>query len=105
MGQHLVDQSALDGKVSLGHPEALVYEVKPGNPLRQPGNRLRLVAVEYIVPSSFVNPKHPPRLLGQNFHLNSDLDVWVLHAWVWKYNPAGVFADWNPRVGACPPVT
>jgi hypothetical protein len=24
-----------------------------------------------------------------------------LHAWVWKRNPAGTFAMWNPRV-ECP---
>jgi hypothetical protein len=24
-----------------------------------------------------------------------------LHAWIWKFNPLGLFADWNPRVH-CP---
>jgi len=24
-----------------------------------------------------------------------------MHAWVWKPNPAGIMADWNPRV-TCP---
>jgi len=24
-----------------------------------------------------------------------------MHAWVWKPNPAGIMADWNPRV-SCP---
>lgn len=95
MGQHYVDIAALDGTVELTHPEAMVYEVK-GN------GRLRLVAVEYIVPSPFVDPDDPPTLLGQTFHLNTDLDVWVLHAWIWKWNPTGLFADWNPRVRACP---
>jgi AAA ATPase domain len=28
--------------------------------------------------------------------------VWVLHAWVWKKNPTGMFEDYNPRVAACP---
>ena len=23
---------------------------------------------------------------------------WLQHAWVWKHNPAGMFADWNPEV-------
>jgi hypothetical protein len=40
-------------------------------------------------------------LFGQHFHLNSALNVWV-HAWIWQANPAGIFKDWNPNVGACP---
>jgi hypothetical protein len=95
MGQHYVDLSALDGTVEATHPEAMVYEVKRNG-------RLGLVAVEYIVPSSFVDPADPPALFGRAFHLNAALDVWVLHAWIWKWNPAGTFADWNPRVRACP---
>jgi hypothetical protein len=95
MGQHYVDVVALDGTVEARHPEAMVYEVKRNG-------RLRLVAVEYIVPSPFVDPADPPSLFGQDFHLNAALDVWVLHAWIWKKNPAGMFADWNPRVGDCP---
>jgi hypothetical protein len=54
------------------------------------------------VPSAFVDPDSPPVLFGQQFHLNTALDVWVLHAWIWKWNPSGVFADYNPRVSACP---
>jgi hypothetical protein len=95
MGQHYVDVAALDGNVELTHPEAMVYEVKRNG-------RLRLVAVEYIVPAPFVDPADPPSLFGQPFHLNSALDVWVLHVWIWKWNPAGLFSDWNPRVRACP---
>lgn len=94
MGQHYVDLGALDGVVEATHPEAMVYEVQ--------GHSLKLVGVEYIVPSGFVDPANPPELFGQEFHLNAALDVWVLHAWIWKANPAGVFADWNPRVPACP---
>jgi hypothetical protein len=25
----------------------------------------------------------------------------ALHAWIWKFNPSGTFAMWNPRV-SCP---
>ena len=94
MGQHYVDLDALDGEVDHRHPEAMVYEVTPRG--------LRLVSVEYIVPSAFVDPADPPELFGQDFHLNAELDVWILHAWVWKHNPDGVFTDYNPRVRACP---
>jgi hypothetical protein len=95
MGQHYVDLGALDGTVEATHPEAMVYEVKRNG-------RLELVAVEYIVPATFVDPANPPELFGQDFHLNAALGVWVLHAWIWKANPSGMFADWNPRVGPCP---
>jgi hypothetical protein len=95
MGQHYVDVSALDDKVRRNHPEALVYEVRPNG-------KLKLVGVEYIVPSDFVDPGDPPRLFGRDFHENPALGVWVLHAYIWKRNPLGMFEDWNPRVGACP---
>ncbi len=94
MGQHYVDLDALDGVVEATHPEAMVYEVKDG--------KLQLVAVEYIVPGPFVDPANPPALFGEPFHLNASLGVWVLHAWIWKANPSGIFEDFNPLVGACP---
>src|SRR5690606_17142716 len=34
----------------------------------------------------------------QHLHLNEPLGVYVLHAWVFKDNPAGIFEDWNPDV-------
>ena len=93
MGVHYV--KGIDGVVDVTHPEALVYEVGEHG-------HLRLVAVEYIVPDSFVDPANPPKLFGQEFHHHEFLPVYVLHAWVWKHNPSGMFADWNPRVGQCP---
>ncbi len=72
-------------------PEALVYEVTDQGP--------KLVSVEYIVPMS--SSETAPQVLGQSLHANPDLGLWVLHAWIWKGNPAGVFADFNPNVRAC----
>lgn len=97
MGQHYVDLAALDDTVEALHPEAMVYEVGDDG-------RLRLVAVEYIVPNAAppAGQTSPPRLFGQVFHLNTGLNVWVLHAWIWRGNPTGVFEDFNPNVGACP---
>ena len=94
MGQHYVDLAALDGVVDATHPEAMVYEVGANG-------SLKLVGVEYIVPGDFVDPANPPSLFGHDFHLNPSLGVWVLHAWIWKANPAGTFEDWNPNVGRC----
>jgi hypothetical protein len=94
MGQHYVNFALLDGEVDALQPEAMVYEVT--------AHGLDLVAVEYIVPGDLVDPADPPELFGHDFHLNAALGVWVLHAWVWKHNPSGIFADYNPAVIACP---
>jgi hypothetical protein len=91
MGQHFFIPSRM-GVVDLTKPTALVYEVKD--------NRYQLVAVEYIVPGP--STLSVPPLLGQPFTYLSALGVWKLHAWVWRPNPAGMFADYNPNVRPCP---
>ena len=91
MGQHYFIPSRM-GVVSLNEPTALVYEPHNG--------RLNLVAVEYIVPGPA--DMTPPRLLGRNFTYLSALGVWKLHAWIFRPNPAGMFADFNPNVRPCP---
>jgi hypothetical protein len=93
MGQHLVNKSLLDGVINATQPEALVYEVN--------GDQLTLVAVEYIVPFGAWGST-PPTLFGQSFHRNETLGLWALHAWIWRHNPLGMFADYNPRVDMCP---
>jgi hypothetical protein len=40
--------------------------------------------------------------MGRDLHFNPSVGQWVLHAWVWSPNPDGMFADMNPRIGACP---
>jgi hypothetical protein len=61
--------------------------------------RLRLVGVEYIIPYSFHSrDAAPPVLFGQPFLQFDAFQVWGLHAWVWKHNPSGLFAPWNPLV-------
>ena len=37
-------------------------------------------------------------LFGKKFLQNDTFQLWGLHAWVWKENPGGVFASWNPKV-------
>ncbi len=93
MGVHYV--KGIDGTIDASEPEALVYELEPNG-------RRRLVGVEYIIPAGLVDPANPPALFGEVFHPHSFLPVWVLHAWVWKHNPAGMFADFNPLVSPCP---
>jgi hypothetical protein len=96
MGYHYIDAARLDLTLDPRRPEALVYV--PG-----PQGQLRLGAVEYIVPAGPWDELHdaPPSVLGQPLHLNEALGVYVLHAWIFEHNPAGMFEDWNPRV-TCP---
>jgi hypothetical protein len=93
MGVHYVRN--IDGIVDANDPEAMVYEVKKNG-------KLKLVAVEYIVPDTEVDPENPPVLFGHEFHPHPFLPVYILHVWVWKANPAGTFADFNPNVRPCP---
>jgi hypothetical protein len=97
MGYHYIDPNQLDLVLEVTQPEALVYHTTPGG-------HLRLGAVEYIVPAApwdAAHPGHHPELLGQHLHLNAALGVYVLHVWLWKFNPSGIFEDWNPNV-SCP---
>lgn len=94
MGYHYINTDLLDSQLDPEQPEALVYTSRPDG-------RLKLAAVEYIVPAAAWNGPELPELHGQAFHLNSALGVYVLHAWIWKHNPAGIFEDWNPEV-SCP---
>ncbi len=93
MGVHYVRN--IDGIVDANDPEAMVYEVKEDG-------SLKLVAVEYIVPEIEVDPANPPILFGHEFHPHPFLPVWILHVWVWRANPSGTFADYNPDVRPCP---
>ena len=93
MGQHYV-KGPFDTTVTPTEPEALVYEVD--------GSELKLVAVEYIVPQSLWTSSQPPTLFGQWFLRNDTLGLWTLHAWIWRTNPFGTFASYNPEVAMCP---
>jgi hypothetical protein len=89
MGFHYGKTKLIDGNVSVEEPELLLYEP-------QKNGRLQLVAVEYIVP--LTASATPPRLFNRDFKVNAAFGIWALHAWVWKENPSGMFADWNPKV-------
>lgn len=92
MGFHYGKTELIDGTARVETPQLLLYEPeKNGN--------LRLVAVEYIIPYSFHSrDAAPPRLFGQDFQQVDAFQLWGLHAWVWRENPSGMFASWNPRV-------
>ncbi len=95
MGYHLINVGLLDAVVDALQPEAFVYA--PG-----PKGQLRLGAVEYVVPLAVWGAdQEPPTLFGQEFQVNEALQIWALHVWLFKNNPDGMFASWNPLV-SCP---
>jgi hypothetical protein len=102
MGVHFVKSALVaDPAIDAKTPEALVYAPD--------GSRLRLAAVEYVVLQKAWDAAHssPPRLFGRTFALTPDGNryglpaFYSLHAWIWKYNPSGMFSMWNPDV-KCP---
>jgi len=88
MGYHFVNPNNF-GVLDPTRPQALIYEPE------QDGS-MRLVAAEFIVFAPESAP--PPVLFGQQYHWNTRFQIWALHAWVWRGNPDGVFADYNPVV-------
>jgi len=103
MGIHYVNGDLVgDPTISALKPEAMVYE-----PTRSGG--LRLVAVEYVVVKADWDARHRsrPSLFGRRFDLTGSPNryglppFYSLHAWIWKHNPDGTFAMWNPNVH-CP---
>jgi hypothetical protein len=98
MGYHYGNPELLfdSATVDLLAPETLMFE--PG-----PGGQMKLVGMEYIVFIDEWEDVHgvgaaPPSLLGQVFHPHSFLPIYKLHIWLWRDNPRGMFADWNPKV-------
>ena len=90
MGYHYVNTGLLDASLDVTQPEALLYE--PG-----PNGQRRLVGLEYVIPAAAWTSPEPPELLGRQLTLNA-FDLWALHVWLWKRNPSGLYADWNPNV-------
>jgi hypothetical protein len=100
MGLHYVNGALFaDPAVTVTKPEALLYEPTRWGP--------RLIGVEYIKidadqnlstdndrPSLFGVPFDGP-MLGHSPGMPIHYD---LHVWLWKHNPSGMFAQFNPRV-------
>ena len=92
MGYHYGNVGLIDGVAEALAPEVLLY-------VPERNGRLRLLGVEYLVPFAFAPADGPPPSLhGVDFHQNPGAGLWILHAWIWKENPTGVFSDWNPTV-------
>jgi hypothetical protein len=103
MGYHYVNQRLVaDPAERPTEPEAVLYELRH--------RKLRLVAVEYIrndADQNLSTDEDRPWLFGRPFdgpmlgHEPGQPIHYDLHAWAWKANPAGTFAQWNPGV-SCP---
>lgn len=92
MGYHFANPAFIDAEVAVLEPEILVFEPRKNG-------ELRLVGVEYIVPFTELDAQStPPMLFGQSFLPNAGDQVWMLHVWLWRNNPDGIFATWNPQV-------
>ena len=101
MGYHYFHPDLMaDLAVDPLEPEVLVYA--PGD------DGLELAAVEWVARGPNSNPAGvpatdpPPTLMGMPMHiLVPAVGFYIMHAWVWQPNPAGMFADFNPDV-SCP---
>ncbi len=92
MGKHFLKESLMDDKFEVDKPELLVY-----TPTENGG--FLLTAVEYAVPVD-LSPNAPEGFTGSEdkWVINTDFNLWVLHAWIWYENPDGVFNMTNSRI-------
>ena len=91
-GWHYFKGGLVDETFDMEKPEILVYAPDSNG-------GLMLVAVEYAVPVD-LSADAPDGFTGaeDEWHINTDFGLWVLHTWVWYDNPDGMFNDTNPRV-------
>lgn len=93
MGFHYLKAALVDTVFNPEQPEILVYN-------KQHDGSIQLVAVEYAVPIPLMPNKSPEGFDGKsdNWSYSTVFDLWLLHAWVWEYNPQGIFNPTNPLV-------
>jgi hypothetical protein len=93
MGHHYMKSSLVDANFEVRKPEILVYN-------KNHHGDFELVAVEYAVPINLSPDRAPSGFTGTAdvWDRNTGFGLWLLHAWVWHYNPAGVFNPTNPLI-------
>lgn len=100
MGFHFVNPARMDLAIDPALPEALLYEPMSNG-------KLRLVGAEFLVHGDGWDSENadPPVFAGMEFDPPSDRTAlappgpfYTLHVWIWKDNPSGMFAPFNPRV-------
>jgi hypothetical protein len=101
MGVHFLNLQVISPTLDPAKPQVLIYE-----PV---GDRLRLAAAEWFVPTEVAGTAHPA-IFGQELQGPMEghvplqpkgLHHYDLHVWLWKDNPAGVFSPTNPAI-KCP---
>ena len=112
MGIHYANPAIVgSGMLDLTQPALLIYEPESDG-------SLQLVGVEYVLPLGLwtngdpskdpINPPPQgaamPNMDGQQMNYLPQPNrfgqgnSFYLHLWAWRYNPKGLFADWNPNV-------
>jgi hypothetical protein len=93
MGVHFVNwQLFADAEFSTANPEILMYEP-------QPDGSMRLVGVEFgVAPEPWYAAGNTARPAFEGRPFDDGPGFYALHVWVWKHNPAGIFAPFNPKV-------
>jgi len=95
MGYHFLKSVLVSPMFDLRKPPILVYNKKDNG-------QFELVAVEYAIPIDWSAPNTPPEGFAGNadeWDFNTlNTGWWTLHAWVWQFNPDGVFKPMNPSV-------
>lgn len=95
MGYHYLNGSLLDDQFEVEKPEALLYA-------HDAAGNLQLVAVEYATPIADMNnpPPAPEGFTGNEdvWEINTEFNVWTLHAWIVMDNPNGIFTALNPKL-------
>jgi hypothetical protein len=93
MGHHYMKSQWVDATFDIQKPEILVYS-------KDEDGSFELVAVEYAIPIELTPDVSPEGFTGTGdvWDHNLGFKLWLLHAWVWKNNPAGVFNPTNPLV-------
>jgi hypothetical protein len=101
MGVHFINMGNVGPKLDPSKPQVLIYEPQ--------GDKLRLVAAEWFMPTELAGGK-APSVFGQELGgpmeghkpvMPDGLHHYDLHVWLWKTNPEGVFSPTNPAV-KCP---
>jgi hypothetical protein len=95
MGYHFLKSNLVSTTFDLSKPAILVYN-------KRNNGSFELVAVEYAVPIDPQSPHTPPEGFtgdADEWDFNTlNTGWWTLHAWVWNFNPDGVFKPMNPLV-------
>ncbi len=101
MGVHFLNMGNVGPTLDSLKPQVLIYQ-----PV---GDRLKLVAAEWFVPTDLA-PQGPPTIFGKQLDgpmaghepiIPAALHHYDLHVWLWKSNPYGVFSPTNPDL-KCP---